>query len=144
MTAYLRRRGRPSPALVVSCLALFAALGGGAYAATSSRDTTLHWQNAATVNSWTLFTTGYAPAGYVKDSNGVVHLRGSIRGGASGSVAFTLPKADRPSHYLYLPIFTSGGTVGNVFIAPNGQVKPSGADASADSSLDGVSFVAGE
>ena len=136
----------PSPALIVSCVALFSALGGGAYAATSITHTVtpVHWLNAATVNSWTLYASGYAPAGYAKDNNNVVHLRGGISGGSSGSTAFTLPVGYRPNHYLFLPIYTVSGSVGSVEITPAGAVEPFGSSASSYTGLDGISFPAGE
>ncbi len=134
----------PSPALIVACLALFAALGGGAYAATSSSSSSIHWKNAALKNGWTPYASGYAPAGYAKDSSGVVHLRGGIKGGTSGSIAFTLPKADRPHHALYLPIYTLDGSEGSLYISKGGHVEPFGSEVSGYTSLDGVSFAAGE
>jgi hypothetical protein len=136
------RRRLPSPALIVSCLALFAALGGGAYAGTRLSTNSLHWHNATTVNGWTLYGSGYAPAGYAKDANGVVHLRGGISNGTG--YAFKLPKGYRPKHHLYLPIYTVSGTVGSVIINPNGRVDPFGSYAGIYTSLDGISFGAGE
>jgi hypothetical protein len=132
----------PSPALIISCVALFSALGGGAYAATSLSNSTVTWHNASYQHGWGLFGAGYAPAGYAKDSTGVVHLRGGISGGSG--CAFTLPAGDRPIHDLYLPIYTDGATEGSLHVYANGCVDPFGTDATAYSGLDGVSFAAGE
>ncbi len=49
---------------------------------------------------------GTPPAGYAKDSNGIVHLRGGISDGTADTPAFRLPPGYRPSHVLYLPIYT--------------------------------------
>ena len=43
----------PSPALILSCLTLFAALGGGAYAANSVGSSSIHFTNAPLENGWT-------------------------------------------------------------------------------------------
>jgi len=48
------------------------------------------WINAFYQNAWGT-TGGSQPAQFMKDALGFVHLRGRITGGATGSVAFTLP-----------------------------------------------------
>jgi hypothetical protein len=138
------RLSLPSPALIISCLALFAALGGGAYAAASANTTTVSWHNATLGHGWKRYGPTYAPAGYTKDANGIVHLKGGISGGSSGTTAFVLPRGYRPSHDLGLPVYTYIGTEGSLSIYPNGDVQPSGSDAGAYTGLDGVSFAAGE
>jgi hypothetical protein len=47
-----------------------------------------------------------AHPGYAKDSRGIIHLRGALFGGANDSVAFVLPKGERPSHTLNVPVFS--------------------------------------
>ena len=136
------RLSLPSPALILSCVALFTALGGGAYAATALNRTTMQWHNATLVGGWTHFSPS-APVGYAKGPDGVVHLRGGISNGGSGA-AFVLPVGDRPGHELWVPIFTQNATPGAVTITPAGLVIPFGSAATQFSSLDGVSFVAGE
>jgi hypothetical protein len=137
----------PSPALIVSCLALFAALGGGAYAATSSGTSGIHFTSAKLQNNW---QSGHktnptdAPPGYAKDSVGVVHLRGDIFGGLNNTTAFVLPKGLRPNHVVYTPIYTASGALGYVLIQPNGKVIPFDGNVNGFAALDGVSFVAGE
>lgn len=49
-------------------------------------------------NSWVNFGGAYNPAGYFKDKEGVVHLRGLIANGVIGSAAFTLPIGYRPAN----------------------------------------------
>ncbi len=134
----------PSPALILSCLALFAALGGSTYAATSSGSSSIHFTNATLMNGWKKVGVHYAPAGYAKDSLGIVHLRGGIDGGTGGTVALVLPKGLRPSHSIF-PVVAGGGiTVGQLEIKPTGKVAPIGSGVSSFTSLDGVSFAAGE
>jgi hypothetical protein len=133
----------PSPALIISCLALFAALGGGAYAATSLSHTTLQWHNATLTGGWASYKDDYAPPGYARDSNGVVHLRGAMKNGGQ-TAAFTLPTGYRPAHFMGMLIDTDAGTPGKLSIYPTGQVFITGGDASVFSDIDGVSFAAGE
>lgn len=133
----------PSPALIVSTVALFAALGGGAYAATSLSHSALTWHTPVALNHWQLYGGGYATLGYAKDSNGVVHLRGGVKNGTSNTV-FRLPVGYRPSHYLYMPIYTVSGGVGSIYIYPTGTVNVEGSGSTGYAGLDGVSFGAGE
>jgi hypothetical protein len=134
----------PSPALILSCLALFAALGGSTYAAASSGSSGIHFTKATLENGWTESGSGSAAAGYAKDSIGVVHLRGGIKGGGNNNPAFVLPLSLRPKHYLYLPVQTYLANDGSVDISPNGEVTPLGNNATGFTSLDGISFVAGQ
>jgi hypothetical protein len=133
----------PSPALIISCVALFSALGGGAYAATSLSSSSPTWHNATYLHGWTTYGGTYAPAGYAKDSNGVVHLRGGVSGGSAEEV-FQLPVGYRPTHYIYTTIYTVSGSQGSVEITPTGDVLAFGTGATGYSGLDGVSFAAGE
>ena len=52
------------------------------------------WTTVTYQNAW---ATAGTPAAYWKDPHGFVHLRGRISGGATGTVAFTLPVGYRPS-----------------------------------------------
>jgi hypothetical protein len=134
----------PSPALIAACLALFVALGGGAYAASSTSSKSIHFTDATLENGWVSAHGGYAKPGYAKDSLGVVHLRGAACCASDTFPAFALPRGMRPKHNLVLPVFTSGGTLGWVEILVNGVVLPQGSRATSFTSLDGISFVAGQ
>jgi hypothetical protein len=137
----------PAPAPVVACLALIAALGGGASAATSASSSSLRFTNATLMNGWFRCGTACAPAGYVRDPAGVVHLRGGLENSthaADDTVAFVLPPALRPSHDLVLPAYNQGNTLGRVSIYPDGRVRLGGTKSFAYISLDGISFAAGE
>ena len=133
----------PSPALILSCVALFAALGGGAYAATSSSSSSITWKKATLGNGWKNIGGSYAPASYAKDSLGVVHLRGGVYGGTSPFV-FTLPKNLRPKHFLALLADTHASIGEELDITPSGTVSAPNGDNTGFTSLDGISFVAGE
>ena len=72
-------------------------------------------------------------AGFYKDSEGLVHLKGTIVPGASGLTAFTLPDGYRPSQPLRLPGagYQSSGdelaVAAYLAIETDGSVIPNGA-----------------
>jgi hypothetical protein len=134
----------PSPALILSCLALFAALGGSTYAATHTSASKIHFTSAALKHGWTNASGAFAPAGYAKDSLGVVHLRGAVKSGATGQIIFVLPKGLRPSHILTVLVNTQFNNVGALTINRGGGAQVAGTSASGVTELDGVSFVAGQ
>src|SRR5690242_21346149 len=97
----------PSPAFAVACVALFAAIGGSTYAATSS-SRAIHFTNAKLKNGWqpgNKTNPQDAPPSYAKDSLGVVHLRGALFG-QNDKTAFVLPRGLRPRHTVEEPLFT--------------------------------------
>ncbi len=73
-------------------------------------------------------------------SKGVVYLSGSLHGGTSSSVAFTLPKSARPTHVVYLSVYTSAETTGALVLKPNGKVQVYGSSASEYTSLANISY----
>ena len=136
----------PSPALIVACLALFAALGGGSYAATQIGTSSIRFTKATLKNGWRpAASTVYARPGYAKDSTGEVHLRGAMYDGSSATTAFVLPTALRPNHYMQIVVATfNGDPPSRIVIQKDGEVSPSGPNVGAGIWLDGVSFAAGE
>lgn len=74
------------------------------------------------------------------DSEGIVHLSGSLEDGTAGDTAFVLPKADRPPSDTWIETYTFGGTTGFVFINPAGDVVPDGSNAGSYTSLAGITF----
>ncbi len=75
-------------------------------------------------NSWANSGSGLRDVSFWKDQLGGVHLQGHMSGGASTSVAFTLPLGYRPSAELAFPnrhMSTSQST--EVLIETNGEVK---------------------
>jgi hypothetical protein len=132
----------PSPALILSGLALFVAGGGSTYAATAVGASGIHFTNAKLKNGWTSAGSHFGAPGYAKDSLGVVHLRGGLKNGF-GDPAFVLPKGLRPTHELALPVYTYADTEGSLIIAPNGNVAPLGSNANSYTSLAGISFPTG-
>jgi len=80
-------------------------------------------------------------------SGGVVHLSGSLIQPSAGQEHFaTLPAAARPKHSLYIKVYTYQGSVGTLFIQPNGTMQaygPGTTNAQKFTSLAAVSFPVG-
>jgi hypothetical protein len=143
-------------AFVLSAIALFVALGGTGYAVTraddaqpASQSARAHtalpaWHTLTLTGGWTYAGWDSYHAAYCKDSQGIVHLRGSAAGGDTSVPAFRLPPTARPSHTLWLHIYAVNATSGGLEIEPSGNATlfdhESGVNVTAYSSLDGISF----
>ena len=95
------------------------------------------------LNSWANYGTtpgGYSDASYFKDEFGIVHLRGLVKNGTVGSVAFNLPTGFRPE-FIKVYSASSGGAYATLRVNPNGDVVPY-TGANTYFSLDGVKFKA--
>ncbi|MGO9911321.1 MAG: hypothetical protein ACLPQS_09200 [Acidimicrobiales bacterium] len=79
----------------------------------------------------------------VTNGTGIAYLAGSLHGGKS-DVAFVLPAGYRPSHELYINIYTLDGRSGILFIPPSGKVEIYDGGATSFASLAGVSFPIGQ
>jgi hypothetical protein len=94
-------------------------------------------------NSWVNQGTGDEDAAYYKDPYGIVHLRGQVDTGTSGTAVFTLPEGYRSSAQKQFPADAdSSSTYARVQINSNGAVVPyfNAGGAATRFSLDGVSF----
>ena len=110
------------------------------------------------LNSWANLTGIIHPetAGFYKDHEGVVHLKGTVVGGSSLSVIFQLPAGDRPANgeFFRVPVACTGGTgcpngVASIIVRPGsnfpitadegGVLAPSSSQAT-DVYLNGVTF----
>ncbi len=103
--------------------------------------TTLHqeaWKAPTFKNGWKNYSSTYNPAGYFKDSMGIVHLRGLVKDGNSG-VIFTLPAGYRPGYRELNAVFTNPNEVGRLDVMANGEVIMMVGD-KGWFSLDGVTF----
>lgn len=100
------------------------------------------WIVPAFMNGWINFNTTHNPAGYFKDSLGIVHLRGLVKNGTNNTTIFTLPVGYRPSYQELQAVQTNPNTIGRVDILADGQVTVvSGSNGWV--SLDGITFRAG-
>jgi hypothetical protein len=143
-------------AFVISVIALFIALGGNGSALTQANGSQLAnrsasattalpaWHNLTLTGGWTYGGYNSYHAAYYKDSQGIVHLRGSATGGSTSQAVFRLPPRNRPSHTLWLPVYAYGGSAGGLEIDSNGKAflfdTNGGANVKGYSGLDGVSF----
>jgi hypothetical protein len=81
------------------------------------------WTDATLQNSWAHYGSPFANAGFYKDKQGVVHLRGVIRNGVTttNTVLFTLPAGYRPPTRKLIAT-QSNGSEARFDIATNGDV----------------------
>ena len=85
--------------------------------------TTTGWTNATYQNSWVTYNAAvFAPARYIKDDLGVVHLDGLVMLGTIGAAIFTLPAGHRPAYTQLFAVATNPNTIGRVDVLTNGQV----------------------
>jgi hypothetical protein len=139
-----------SPAIVISVLALILSAGGGgaAYAATSaSRAPAITWHKLTLLHGWKSSQSQYASGNpEYSVSNGVVYLAGSLHQASGTSQEFAiLPKAARPTHDLWITVYTMSGTSGTLYIGANGDMAATSltpADAQDYTSLAAVSYPA--
>jgi hypothetical protein len=84
------------------------------------------WHDVAYTNNWQRFDPTYNPVQYWKDSQGIVHLRGLMKGGTPGANnagrAFTLPEGYRPTYRQLHAVCTNNNTLGRVDVLANGNV----------------------
>jgi hypothetical protein len=124
-----------------------AAHADSATAADSAADLPdLAFVNLTLEKGWTKYLETRAPAAAL-DAQGIVHLRGGMSDGTS-PYTFTLPADMRPAQDVYVPAGFYNGRGGRLFIHTDGRVyvSPEGpfTDASAFTSLEGVTFDAGD
>lgn len=101
------------------------------------------------LNSWANFP-GWAAAGYAKDAQGVVRLKGLLKDGITnpGTPIFKLPVGYRPSENMVFSVATFNGVSlihARVDVASNGDVETGVQDNRVQNawlSLEGISFVA--
>ena len=95
-------------------------------------------------NGWANYGSG-TPSPAARKISGIVHFQGAMRTGGTNTVAFILPKGDRPALRIFVPVDECGATNGDLFIQPDGSVTVEAeggiwANAQCFTSLDGVSF----
>lgn len=105
------------------------------------------WTAPTLLNSWANYGSPWNPSGYWKDSLGVVHLRGLVSTGATGSIIFVLPVGYRPANQEAIATIafglSMGYTFGRVDVWTNGSVQcQTGVTTGANAAffLDGLTF----
>ena len=98
------------------------------------------WTAPTLLNSWVNYGGAWDTAGYRKDGQGVVYLKGLVKSGTTSANLFVLPSGYRPASQL---LMHGRGTTGEfrIDIFPSGVVYFNSADA-AFSSISGISFYA--
>jgi hypothetical protein len=97
------------------------------------------WQTPTLENKWVRYSDQYNPAGYYKDSTGIVHLRGLVKNGAIGQSIFTLPAGYRPGYRELQAVQTNSNTIGRLDVLADGKVLATSGNATWFS-IDGVTF----
>lgn len=134
-----------SPAIVISLLAVALSLGGGAYAsthhgpasnfppvptgnspvATQASAAGVTWTSLSLINGWASENGAYGTGNpKVALQNGIVYLSGSLGQSTSGSAEFAvLPSSFRPTHNMYITVYTNGDTTGTLYIGHDGTME---------------------
>ena len=81
---------------------------------------------AGGANSWANYGDGYTRAAFFRDSMGMVHLSGLVKGGQLKCAIFQLPLGYRPEERTIVPVLVSPDVVGRLDIAQGGLGGVSG------------------
>lgn len=101
------------------------------------------WTSPSLQNSWEDYGGSFDDSGYMKDSQGVVHLKGLIRYGEIPGNIFVLPKGYRPLYPIIFETVCSGtGNVSVIYVYANGTVYALRGNSGGWLSLNGISFKA--
>jgi hypothetical protein len=134
-----------SPAIVISILAVALSAGGGAYASTHGHASNyppvrvstspvatqaataagVTWTSLSLINGWATENGTYGTGNpKVSLQGGIVYLSGSLAQSTPGNDTFAiLPASFRPSHNMYITVYTNGDTSGTLFIAHSGVME---------------------
>jgi len=133
------------PAIVVAALALAFSLGGGAgYAASAAEQpAVVAFHGLKLMNGWSKYSAAVGAPSYGV-GNGVVYLSGGMHQTSGSSNEFAvLPKGARPSHTLWIGVYSEATTSAFLEITPSGAMFIGGSDDQFFASLAGVSFPLG-
>ena len=95
------------------------------------------WVSPTLLNSWVNYGGGEATAQYFKDSNGIVHIKGTVKDGTfvAGTNIFVLPDGYRPlTNHMFAQ--NNAGVFGATSVASNGAVFVGAAASATYLSLD--------
>jgi hypothetical protein len=154
---------RPSPALIVATLAIAIATSGTAFATvatlhngdtliarnslsgnrirtgtvTGTQMSQLEWGAIILQNNW---TNGRRALRAAVDAQGIVHLRGVVRGGNAATIG-TLPKTAAPTGTIFLTAHNNAGATIGIILQSNGSIAVQGKlGPDMFVSLDGVTY----
>lgn len=100
------------------------------------------WTAPTLLGSWVNFGSPTANAGYRKDGQGFVHLRGAVKTGTINTAIFTLPSGYRPAARGSYASGDSANKASRLDVEADGDVVPVGHPNSSIVSLDGITFYA--
>src|SRR5690349_1865073 len=146
------KSGFAAVAITSAITAFGAIVGAGSASAATAQPaapavTGVTWHQLTPINGWHSGQTQYGtgnPAWAVQ--NGVVYLSGSVLQTSGNTSEFAvLPAAARPSHVLYVTVYTLDDTQGVITIFPSGAMSASAnpySNAQGFTSLAGISYPA--
>ena len=124
-----RSIARQAPPIVIALVALSISLAGGAYATTSHtsarvQPAAITWSTLTLHNGWKSANTSEKSGDpRVGIQNGIVYLSGGPEQSSGTTQQFaTLPSAYRPTHNLWITVYTYEGTSGTLIISPDGTM----------------------
>lgn len=97
------------------------------------------WTDLTPQSSWVRYHSLSPAVQYAKGTDGLVSLRGTVSGGATGSVIATLPPGMRPSQVEVFDVASNFG-YGRLDVEPDGSIRVREGVTSAWVSLDSISF----
>lgn len=97
------------------------------------------WTGLGLQNSWTQYDATYPAPAFTKTGDGMVVLKGLVKGGANATTIGVLPTGYRPSERL-LFADESGSATGRIDILPTGEVYASNVNTSW-AGLDNIQFM---
>jgi hypothetical protein len=155
----IRSLAAQTPAIAISVLAVALSMGGGAYAATQAAGHAqashtaitagVSWNSISLINGWTSENATFSSGNpKVAIQSNIVYLSGSLHQATPGNEEFgVLPSQFRPTHNMWIAIYTVDDSVGTLFIGKDGTLEAfspgacgSGDTAQCYTSLAGVSY----
>jgi hypothetical protein len=85
--------------------------------------TSLSFGQLALGNGWVNYGAPYPNVASAKSASGIVFVRGAIKSGTIGAVAFTLPVGSRPAFDSIHAVYTSASTIGYIRVFVDGSVE---------------------
>jgi hypothetical protein len=132
----------PSGALLAASAPAKAARGFTSLAAISFPAAQTHTRHLTLLHGWQPGPSAWktaAPASI--NVHGIVYLSGVMRHPHGSNPLFAvLPKGSRPSHVLWITVYTQDHTTGSLEVLPAGAMYAFGSDSALYTSLNGVSF----
>jgi hypothetical protein len=147
----IRSLATQTPAITISVLAVALSLGSGAYAATQAghsqpaansqaaqakaadrapaRHTTItsgvSWNSITLINGWASENANFSSGNpKVAIQSNIVYLSGSLHQPTPGNATFSvLPSQFRPTHNMWITVYTVDDSVGTLFIGKDGTME---------------------